>query len=182
MQPTLATRRLTLRPADARDLDALHAIWATPEVRRYLWDDQEVTRAMAEAALADALALGASGLGLWVLEAREAVIGCAGLFPVRTAAEHEPRIAGMTEPLVALSPAVWGRGYAGEALAALLAYAAETLGLDRLAGVTDVPNTASDRMLRRAGFEVLGETTGPRYPMRTYLWERGTGSGETATA
>jgi hypothetical protein len=38
--------------------------------------------------------------------------------------------------------------------------------------LTDVPNAASDRMLRRAGFVPLGETAGPRYPLRTYLRER----------
>jgi hypothetical protein len=40
-----------------------------------------------------------------------------------------------------------------------------------VAGVTDVPNIASDRMLRRAGFTVLSECAGPRHPLRTYLWE-----------
>jgi len=174
MQPTLTTARVTLRPATAADLDALHAVWAAREVRRFLWDDQEVTREMAEEALAGALALADSGRGLWIVTLREpapqAVLGCAGLLPVTVAAEHDPRLAGMTEPLVSLSPAVWGEGLAGEALAALQAHAAGMLGVARLAGVTDVPNEASDRMLRRAGFEVLGETTGPRHPMRTYLW------------
>ena len=41
----------------------------------------------------------------------------------------------------------------------------------RLAGVTDAPNAASDRMLRAVGFRVLGEVPGPRHALRTYLWE-----------
>lgn len=170
MQPTLLTARLTLRPAAPDDADALWALWAHPEVRRFLWDDREVGREVADAVLADCLALAARGLGLWVVQREGATIGCAGLLPVSTAAEHDPRIAGMVEPLVALAPAEWGRGYAHESLAALLGHARDALGLRTLAGVTDVPNAASDRMLRRAGFTVLGEVPGPRYRLRTYLW------------
>jgi RimJ/RimL family protein N-acetyltransferase len=162
VQPTFETQRLQLRPATLADLDALWALWTAPAVRRFLWDDRAITRDEAAAAL-----------GLWVIEARGEVgaTGCAGLLPVSTAAEHDPRLAGLVEPLVALAPAAWGRGYAGEALAALLGHAAGALGLARLAGVTDGPNVASDRMLRRAGFRVLGEVPGPRHGLRTYLWE-----------
>jgi hypothetical protein len=67
---------------------------------------------------------------------------------VSTAADYDARLAGLVEPLVALAPSAWGRGYASEALAELVRYAHARLGLDRLAGVTDVPNAASDRMLR----------------------------------
>jgi RimJ/RimL family protein N-acetyltransferase len=174
---TLTTKRLLLRPARPTDLDALWALWTDAEVRRFLWDDRVITRDEAAATLADCDALGAEGLGLWVLEPQAPGVvecdplGCAGLFPVSTAARYEPRLAGMVEPLVALAPRVWGRGYAQEALGALIAYARAPLGRSRLAAVTDVPNAASDRMLRRAGFIVLGETMGPRYPLRTYLRE-----------
>lgn len=40
-----------------------------------------------------------------------------------------------------------------------------------LAGVADVPNVRSDRMLRRAGFDVPGEVPEPRHALRTYLWQ-----------
>ena len=181
MQPTFTTPRLELTPAGLSDVDTLWALWTDPAVRRFLWDDRQISRAEAAATIDDCLALATRGLGLWVLVPRAegepsarrtlAAVGCAGLLPVTTAAEHEPRLAGLVEPLVALAPNVWGRGYAAEALGALLSYASGTLGLPRLAGVTDVPNVASDRMLRRAGFTVLSETPGPRYPLRTYLWE-----------
>lgn len=181
MQPTLSTVRLELRPAEPADVDTLWALWTDPAVRHYLWDDRTITRAEAAATLADCAPLGAQGLGLWVVRlargatagppAGGAVLGCAGLLPVSTAARYDARLAGLVEPLVALAPGAWGRGYAQEALAALLRHAGTTLGLARLAGVTDVPNAASDRMLRRAGFVALGEVPGPRYSLRTYLWE-----------
>ncbi len=64
------------------------------------------------------------------------------------------------EDCLALAPRIWHHGYALEALRALLEHASTTLGLTRLAGVTDVPNVASDRMLRRAGFVPLGGVEG----------------------
>jgi RimJ/RimL family protein N-acetyltransferase len=174
MQRTLATPRLVLRPATADDLDALHTLWTHPEVRRFLWDDQLISRDAAAATLSDCLHLAADGLGLWVCElpgaAGPQAVGCAGLLPVSTATEYDAELAGMVEPLVALDPARWGRGYAHEALGALLDYATAALRLRRLAGVTDVPNHASDRMLRRAGFQARGEVRGPRHPLRLYVW------------
>jgi [ribosomal protein S5]-alanine N-acetyltransferase len=183
MQPTFTTSRLVLRPAEPADLDTLWALWTDAAVRRFLWDDRVIDRDDAAATLADCLALSAEGLGLWLIQGREAQgtddtpnvsLGCAGLLPVSSAATYEPRLASLVEPLVALTPGVWGRGYAQEALAALVSHAHTTLGLPRLAAVTDVPNVASDRMLRRAGFTVLSEQPGPRFPLRTYLREAST--------
>ena len=174
-QPALVTERLQLRPVEHSDVDALWALWIEPEVRRFLWDDRIIAPDEAAATVSDCVALRDQGLGLWVLDRRDVpqgsgrTIGCAGLLPVSTAAEFEPRLAGLVEPMVALAPSVWGQGYAHEALSALLVYAKGSLGLSRLAGVTDVPNVASDRMLRRAGFVVLSETAGPRYALRSYL-------------
>lgn len=112
-------------------------------------------------------------LGLWIVVRRdtgETMRGCGALLPVSTAAALEPRLTGLVEPLVALVRDAWGHGYAREALIALVEYARTALGLQQLAGVTEVPNTRSDRMLRSAGFEVLSEVEGPRYRLRTYRW------------
>lgn len=175
--PWLRTARLVLRPAREADLDALWRLWRDPHVRRYLWDDRVIDRNEAAACLADALALAERGLGLWVaLHERSThgadMIGCAGLFPMLSPAlRSNARFAELAEPLVALTPLAWGQGYASEALDALLGHAVGTLGLARIAGTTDVANVASDRMLRRAGFAVLGECAGAKGPIRTYLWE-----------
>ena len=174
-QPALVTQRLQLRPVEQSDVDALWALWIEPGVRRFLWDDRMISPDDAAATVNACLSLRHAGLGLWmldrhnVLEGAGRTIGCAGLLPVSTAVEFEPRLGGLVEPLIALAPSVWRQGYAHEALSALIMYAKGSLGLPRLAGVTDVPNVASDRMLRRAGFAVLGETPGPRHRLRTYL-------------
>jgi RimJ/RimL family protein N-acetyltransferase len=168
---TLQSRRLTFRPVQASDIEELWRLWTFPEVRRFLWDDRLITRDEAGSTIEDCEALAERGLGLWVLrpDGSDAFIGCAGLFPVVTAATYEPRLTGLVEPLVALAPKHWGRGYAVEALQALIGYATSHLVLTQLAAVTDVPNVRSDQMLRRAGFVELSETDGPKYRLRTYL-------------
>ncbi len=172
-QPTLDAERVTLVPAVLADLDSLWEIWRVPDVRRYLFDDQPVERERAREVLEGCLGEAPKGLGLWTVRehATEAVRGCAGLVPVSWV-EYDPSGAGLVEPIVALAPAVWHRGYAIESLARLVRYAFDGLDLARIAGATDVPNEASHRMLIRAGFVPQRECQGPHYRMRTYLLER----------
>jgi ribosomal-protein-alanine N-acetyltransferase len=172
-QPILPTPRGRLVPATRADLDALWSVWREREVRRYLFDDQEVPRERAEEVLDACLAEGAHGRGLWTMhvDGEPTLIGCAGLMPV-SVAQYDWTVAGLLEPLVALAPAWWRRGHAVEALRVLVAYAFGTLALEALAGATDVPNEASHRMLVRAGFEPQRECEGPHYRIRTYLLQR----------
>ena len=173
-QPTFETTRLTLVPAAASDLETLWALWSDREVRRFLFDDQEVSRELATEVLSGLLAAAPRGLGLWLARERAsaAAIGCGALMPVGNAAEYEPALAGLVEPMAALHPAWWGRGYATEALRALVDHAFGALDLPRIAGVTDVPNEASHRMLLRLGFILRGECAGPHYRLRTYMLDR----------
>jgi RimJ/RimL family protein N-acetyltransferase len=176
-QPVLETSRLRLRPATADDLDDLWQLWTLPDVRRYLLDDKTLDREQARAVLADAAALAPKGLGLWTLSQRDdggGLIGCAGLRPVGTAADYYPPLEGAIEPVVAIEPTCWRRGYAIESLTALIAYAVATMGISRLAGVTDLPNAASQRLLERLGFHLVAETDGPRYRLRHYALDRRT--------
>ena len=183
MPPCLSTPRLDLRPAAAGDVDVLWTLWRDPNVRRYLFDDIPVTRERAAGVVGEALSLGAAGLGLWMIAPRNgatvardaapamrdaACIGCVGLMRVTTSAAYDPRLSGAVEPVVALVPAFWHRGYAREAVRAVIAYAFTNLRLPAMVAVTDTPNEASHRMLVALGFEATGECDGPRYRMRSY--------------
>ena len=161
---------MRLRSVRLADLDPLWTLWIDPEVRQYLFDDVAIPQERAAEILADCAALAADGLGLWTirLSGSSSLIGCVGLFPVSTAAEHEPRLVGAVEPLVTLAPSAWHRGLATEALAMVINYAFEDRGMSQLVAAVDVPNTASIRLVTRLGFEQLSECTGPRYRMRTY--------------
>jgi [ribosomal protein S5]-alanine N-acetyltransferase len=173
-QPQLATARLILRPAVSADVDALHELWSAAEVRRFLFDDEDVSRELAKTVLDGCLANASQGLGLWmVLNANDqSLLGCAGLNPVTVAAEYEPALLGLIEPVAAFAPRYWGKGYADESLRALLGHAFGPLAQTSVAAVNDVPNAASERMLLKLGFTRLSEVQGPRHRLRTYQLSR----------
>ena len=175
MLPALATPRLTLRPATDADLGALWRLLTDPQVRRYLCDNRVLTRAEVQTILAEDLAHGSAGMGLWLVRGHaEDLVGCIGLHPVSPEiVAHAPHLAGEIEPTIALAPDHWGRGLAAEALAAAVAYAFDTLGLERLVAVVDEPNARSHRLMLRIGFIPTGTTaTGPCYPLRIYGLDR----------
>ena len=69
----LHTRRLLLRPLARSDAASYHAILGEPDVRRYLLDDQIVSREWVDAEIDRGLALFPSnGCGTWALTLREA--------------------------------------------------------------------------------------------------------------
>ena len=170
MLPRFETDRMELRPSTMADLDTLWAIWAEPEVRRYLFDDVPVSRDQAADVLQQCLQ-SEEGLGLWTvfLNGSEACIGCVGLLATSTAAEYDSSLIGAVEPLVAFAPGAWHHGYATEALITIVRYAFDHLSLPQLTAVIDEPNQASDRLIRRLGFQVRGECDGPRYRLQTYV-------------
>ena len=167
--PSFTTRRLALTPATADDLDIVWGLWRQPEVRRYLFDDAPVTRERAAEALRRGL--GDETVGIWLARLRDdtSAIGTVGLIRTTVDAPHDRAFLGSIEVLAAFEAPAWGHGYATEALEPVIAHAFGALGLERLVAMADVPNEASDRMLRRLGFTPTGECAGPRYRARTYV-------------
>ena len=148
--PTLRTARVELRPLTARDVDAVHDVWADPDVRRYLWDDVVISRdRAAEVVAASDADFTARGYGLWGLYGgrERALIGFAG---------GRPTEGGPPELLYGLRPAWWGRGLAGEAVGAVLDHLFDSARLPEVVASADVPNTASARLLARLGMTFDG--------------------------
>jgi RimJ/RimL family protein N-acetyltransferase len=144
--PALATERLRFRPLGPDDVEAAWRLWTDAEVRRYLWDGEIISRERA----ADVLAASERDFaerrfGLWSIREGESaeIIGFAGL---RSGAPGP-----VAELLYGLLPGWWGRGLATEAARAVLSYGFGVLGLERIDAATDVPNTASARVLERLG-------------------------------
>jgi RimJ/RimL family protein N-acetyltransferase len=155
---TLRTLRLLLAPAERSHLEALHRIWNEPGVRRYLWDDRPVSWEQAEGALSP---------GLWTVLDKDSgeVLGCCGLRPIPGADE--------TEILFALTTAVWGRGLATEAAAAVIRHAFDTLGLARVVGRANPLNPASCRVLEKLGFVFEQQIREKHEDLRCYSLTRG---------
>jgi hypothetical protein len=57
---------LRLRLFAKADVDDLHALWCSPEVRKYLWDDEIIARQRPASLAEESLRLfSAHGYGLW---------------------------------------------------------------------------------------------------------------------
>ena len=142
----IETPRLLLRPYTRDDLDALYRLWTDPGVRRYLFDDEIMTRAWVAAEIEHSLAcFETDGSGQWamMLKGHDALMGFCGY-----RAFHDPP---EMQLIYGLAPAYWGRGLAAEAARAMIRYGFETLGFDEIIASTDAPNHASIRVMEKAG-------------------------------
>jgi len=162
-QALLQTARLRLRPAGPGDLRALHALWTSAPVRRYLLDGTVVSRRWSLAMLAasdDGFAH--RGAGMWVVERRAApgVVGFCALRPEPPC----PDIALM----YGMAPGLWRRGLTFEAATAVLRYGFEELGLPRIAGGVDAVNSASVRLLEKLGMSFVEAGEGAFGELRWY--------------
>jgi ribosomal-protein-alanine N-acetyltransferase len=165
--------RTLLRPASMGDVGQLHRLWREPAVRRYFWDDEEISRARAEAAVREAAeGFGRHGFGLWVAERAEGggtPIGFCGLRHL----DGGPEV----ELLYGVSPPEWGRGIATELAQAMLRYGFERAGLTRVVGIADAENAASRRVLEKVsmtfeGYVVKGDREEARYMIQAEDFQR----------
>jgi ribosomal-protein-alanine N-acetyltransferase len=166
----LSTSRLELQPGRAADLVALHNLWRSPDVRRYLWDDIVIDRQQANDVLRDFLDSAATrGLGLWT--ARE-VVDDAELIGFWALREIPPGLE--IELIYGLAPQAWGQGLATEGSLALLWYAFDTLKLSRVWARTDRLNTPSEHVIRRLGMRPGDNPELEPTPLVAYAIDRAT--------
>lgn len=146
--PTLTTDRLLLRPFREDDLDAYHAVIASPQVVTALASARVPTRDDAWEQMAVFLGQWAlRGHGQWALEERASgrLVGRAGL--------HQPERVDWPGLEVGwtLHPAAWGNGYATEAGRAAISYAFGVLDRDEVVSIIAGSNTRSQSVARRLG-------------------------------
>jgi RimJ/RimL family protein N-acetyltransferase len=155
--PTIETERLRLRAQRAEDLDFMVAYWARPEVYRHIAGQprprEEVWRRM----LANAGSWAMLGFGSWRVDVRatEDFAGTMGFL----SAERE-----MSTPFApceieigwALAPEAQGKGYALEALTAMLAWSDANLPGRTIVCIIDPENAASLKLGGRLGFRERG--------------------------
>jgi ribosomal-protein-alanine N-acetyltransferase len=167
--PVLRTRHLLLRPWALDDLDVLHALWTTPDVRRYLWDDLVIDRAVAEQVVRSGLQTAEEhGIGYWAVHVGTQ-LSSSGTHPVDGFCgfrfiDDSRNI----EIMYGFDVAHWGRGYATEACLAALDYLWRCTSFAVVYARTDPPNDRSVRVMRRLG--MIHEST--TATMITYLLRR----------
>jgi RimJ/RimL family protein N-acetyltransferase len=143
---TVSTDRLTLRRPVAADVEAIFDYTSDPVVTRLLGWPQHTTIADTHDFLRFSDQAWAAGPGPYVIVDEGVVVGSSGLeveTPHRAATGY------------VLAQRVWGRGYATEVAAAMVALAAE-LGIVRLYALCHTENRASARVLAKAGFACEG--------------------------
>ena len=148
----IVTERLRLRRSRPDDAEAISSYRSDPDVNR----QQGWARTDPEAVRADIqeMAGRAPGeAGGWVqfsVEERDGglLVGDVGLSP----ADGEP---GVLKVGYTIDPAFQGRGYATEAVGALLGYAFETLGADVIRAYASADNAASIRVAERVGMRLI---------------------------
>jgi RimJ/RimL family protein N-acetyltransferase len=148
----LETPRLSLREFRADDADNLYRLHRDPRVMRYIGDGSVGTRESVAMALARAAShyRNYPGLGIWPAAERES-----GEFIGWFCLKYVPHTVEI-EVGYRLLPQAWGYGYATEGASELIRYAFEVMGLYRVIGLTNPGNTASQRVLLKAGMNDAG--------------------------
>jgi RimJ/RimL family protein N-acetyltransferase len=145
----IVTERLLLRPYRESDLEALYAIRSRDDVMRYLYEEpltrDEARENLMQRVGRDALRREGDELKL-AIEQRETgrMIGGANL--TWSSVVHKQGEIGFMQ-----HPDQQGRGYAREAMLAVLRLGFEGLDLHRIYGRCDARNAASARLMERLG-------------------------------
>jgi len=145
----IRTERLLLRPFAVADVEAVYAYERLPEVHRYLYTEprsrSEVEAVVAERAGRRALTEPGQTISLVAELAQTGELAGDCMLCWRSE-EHQQGEVGYV-----FNPAYHGRGLATEATLALLRLGFEGMRLHRITGQLDARNTASARVLERAG-------------------------------
>lgn len=157
--PALETARLRLRSHRPDDLGACAALWADPGVTRHI-TGRAMTREETWARLLRYAGHWAwLGFGYWAVEeqASGAYVGELGFADFKR--ESLPQLAGRPELGWALSPAVHGRGYATEALRAVLSWGDAHLPAAETVCIISPENLASLRVAAKLGYREVERMT-----------------------
>ncbi|MEW2912843.1 GNAT family N-acetyltransferase [Leisingera sp. JC11] len=155
--PALETERLILRPHGVQDFDAVAALWAAPEVVRFIsgtpsTPEESWTRLLRYIGHWQAL-----GYGYWAVTLRDSgrFIGEVGFADYQRS--MEPPLAGIPEAGWVLSPEVHGQGIATEAVGRIHRWAAEATDWAETACIFDPAHTVSHRVAVKLGYAPAGE-------------------------
>lgn len=150
--PVVETERLRLRAHTAEDFAASAAMWADPDVTRFVggrpFTNEESWTRMLRCAGHWAL----MGFGYWVVEERASrkFVGEAGFSDYKRAIE--PPVVDMPEVGWAFVREVHGRGYATETAQALMKWGDAHFGARKTTCLIDEGHAASIRIAEKCGY------------------------------
>jgi RimJ/RimL family protein N-acetyltransferase len=150
-QPTITTERLILRPCVAADADAVQRLVSDIEIAR---NTLTIPHPYPEGGAMEWIARHAERLekdeeiafGIVARDSGE-LVGVIGLVPKK----HDRAEVGYW-----IGVPYWGRGYATEAVRAMIGYGFEELGLNRIEAAHFSRNPASGQVMKKAGMSHEG--------------------------
>ena len=157
--PIVETERLRLRAHTAEDFDAVRPMWNDPIVTRFIggraYTGEEVWQRVQRYAGSWVLL----GHGFWVIEekAMGRLIGEIGIMDARR--DIDPPFGEDRELGWALLPEVHGRGYASEALKAVLDWERQVFNAPCLVALIDPDNSRSIKLAKKFDFTVRARST-----------------------
>jgi ribosomal-protein-alanine N-acetyltransferase len=161
--PELETKRLLLRKMRLADAEAMFAYASDPEVTRYvLWDTHGSIEESKDFLRFANEAYERGDFGGWglVLKANGAFVGTCGM---EAAPEHARAELGYV-----LSRELWGRGLMPEAVRRVIRYCFEQVDLNRVEARCIAENTASSRVMEKAGMSHEGTLRDREYIKGSY--------------
>lgn len=145
----LETERLVLRRITVEDAEFMLELLNEPSFLRFIGDRgvRTVDDARAYISKGPVDSYERNGFGLYLTELRSygTPIGICGLLKRESLEDVDIGFAFL--------PEFWANGYASESASAVMAYARDALGLDRVVAVTSPDNGASIRVLEKLGME-----------------------------
>jgi RimJ/RimL family protein N-acetyltransferase len=169
--PTLTTDRLILAPLSMQHWDAYAAMWADPRTTAFIGGgvrsrDDSWRKFAAAAGLWNLI-----GYGYWAFTDRgtQALLGVGGLSDWQRGIDG---LTGFPETGWAFAPDAWGRGYATEAMQAVLVWADTVLALLETRCIIDPSNQPSQRVAEKLGYRHLKTTDEAIGPTALYSRQR----------
>lgn len=156
--PTLETERLRLRAHTLEDVPSSVAMWSDPRVTRFIGGIPATEQQTWARILAYLGHWTLMGFGYWALEERATGRFAGELGFAEFRREITPSIRAWPEIGWALAPSMQRRGYAREAIAAVLAWGDANLASERTVCIISPENTRSLRLAEHFGYRRLERT------------------------
>lgn len=150
MAIVFVTKRLRVRHFTSTDYDNFFALQGNPEVMQYIRPPR--TREESDTFLREKILTTSPReyKGYWAVEEAGSglFVGCFVIIPIPDDIEK-------TQLGYSFLPQHWGKGYATEVTKEGVNYFYNRTPLTEIYGVTETPNTASQKVLLKAGFKLL---------------------------
>lgn len=159
MTPTLDTPRLILRPHRGADYAAACAMWADPAVTRFIGGRASTPQQTWSRLLTYLGHWAVMGFGYWAIEERDsgAFAGEIGFADFKR--DIAPEMQNVPELGFALASSFHGRGFASEAVRAVLAWGDGHLNSKRTVALVNEDNAASIHILEKSGYRAFDRST-----------------------